>query len=49
MRHLIPLALVLAASAAAPVLAQQFKAGDIVVEKPWARATPKAPRSEAAI
>ena len=41
MRHLIPLALVLAASAAAPVLAQEFKAGDIVVEKPWARATPK--------
>jgi hypothetical protein len=26
---------------AAPVLAQEFKAGDIVVEKPWARATPK--------
>jgi periplasmic copper chaperone A len=25
----------------APVLAQEFKAGDIVVEKPWARATPK--------
>jgi copper(I)-binding protein len=24
-----------------PVLAQEFKAGDIVVEKPWARATPK--------
>jgi len=27
--------------AAAPALAQQFIAGDIVVEKPWARATPK--------
>ena len=26
---------------AAPALAQEFKAGDIVVEKPWARATPK--------
>jgi copper(I)-binding protein len=26
---------------AAPVLAQEFKAGDIVVENPWARATPK--------
>jgi copper(I)-binding protein len=41
MRHsLIPLALALALSAA-PALAQEFKAGDIVVEKPWARATPK--------
>jgi hypothetical protein len=35
------LALALAASAVVPVLAQEFKAGDIVVEKPWARATPK--------
>jgi copper(I)-binding protein len=35
-----PLALALAASAA-PAIAQEFKAGDIVVEKPWARATPK--------
>ena len=26
---------------AASALAQEFKAGDIVVEKPWARATPK--------
>ena len=26
---------------AAPALAQDFKAGDIVIEKPWARATPK--------
>ncbi len=40
MRHLIPLALALAVGAT-PVLAQDFKAGDIVVEKPWARATPK--------
>ena len=24
-----------------PALAQEFKAGDIVIEKPWARATPK--------
>jgi periplasmic copper chaperone A len=40
MRHLIPLALALVASAT-PVPAQEFKAGDIVVEKPWARATPK--------
>lgn len=42
MRHfsLLTLALSLAISAA-PALAQAFKAGDIVVEKPWARATPK--------
>ena len=26
---------------AAPAPAQEFKAGDIVIEKPWARATPK--------
>jgi periplasmic copper chaperone A len=37
---LFALALALAVSAA-PALAQEFKAGDIVVEKPWARATPK--------
>jgi hypothetical protein len=42
MKHaLFTLALALVASAAVPVLAQEFKAGDIVVEKPWARATPK--------
>jgi len=41
MRHsLFTLAFAFALSAA-PVLAQDFKAGDIVVEKPWARATPK--------
>ncbi|HTZ65963.1 MAG TPA: copper chaperone PCu(A)C [Roseiarcus sp.] len=41
MRHsLLLLALALAISAA-PALAQEFKAGDIVIEKPWARATPK--------
>jgi copper(I)-binding protein len=41
MRHsLFSLALAFALSAA-PALAQEFKAGDIVVEKPWARATPK--------
>jgi copper(I)-binding protein len=34
------LALALIAGAA-PALAQEFKAGDIVIEKPWARATPK--------
>jgi periplasmic copper chaperone A len=27
--------------AVAPTLAQEFKAGDITIEKPWARATPK--------
>ncbi len=27
--------------AAAPALAQEFKAGDITIDKPWARATPK--------
>jgi periplasmic copper chaperone A len=42
MRHLslFTLALSLAMSAA-PAPAQEFKAGDIVIEKPWARATPK--------
>ena len=42
MKHssLLPLALALAVCAA-PALAQEFKAGDIVIEKPWARATPK--------
>ena len=37
---LLSLALALAVSAA-PALAQEFTAGDIVIEKPWARATPK--------
>ena len=49
MRHsLFTLALAFAISAA-PALAQAFKAGDIVVESPWARATPKGRRSAAAI
>jgi periplasmic copper chaperone A len=34
------LAIALLASAA-PSFAEEFKAGDLVVEKPWARATPK--------
>jgi periplasmic copper chaperone A len=38
---LFGVALALAASLAAPAFAQEFKAGDIVVETPWARATPK--------
>jgi len=42
MRHFRSLAVVAAlALAATPAVAQQFKAGDIVVEQPWARATPK--------
>jgi len=41
MKHsLFTLALAFALGSA-PALAQEFKAGDIVVEKPWARATPK--------
>jgi periplasmic copper chaperone A len=41
-RHSLLFALTLTlALGAAPALAQEFKAGDIVVEKPWARATPK--------
>ena len=41
MKHsLFTLALAFAISAA-PALAQEFKVGDIVIEKPWARATPK--------
>jgi periplasmic copper chaperone A len=42
MRHSSIFALALGlAVGAAPALAQEFKAGDIVIEKPWARATPK--------
>ena len=42
MRHFSFLSLALAlAISAAPALAQEFKAGDIVIENPWARATPK--------
>ena len=42
MRHLSIFALVaLFALAAGPALAQQFVTGDITVENPWARATPK--------
>ena len=40
MHSLFPLALALAVSAA-PALAEEFKAADIVIENPWARATPK--------
>jgi copper(I)-binding protein len=40
MKHHLALALALALSAA-PTLAQESKAGDITIEKPWARATPK--------
>src|ERR1700729_2461672 len=42
MRHPSLFGLTLAfALGAAPAFAQEFKAGDVVVEKPWARATPK--------
>src|SRR5271155_3763232 len=42
MRHSSIFALTLGlAIGAAPALAQEFKAGDIVIETPWARATPK--------
>ena len=40
MRHFAFLSLALAIGAA-PALAQEFRAGDIVIENPWARATPK--------
>jgi copper(I)-binding protein len=40
MTRCIALAVALALSSA-PALAQQYKAGDITVEKPWTRATPK--------
>ena len=38
--HAIAAALALS-FAFAPALAQEFKAGDLTIEKPWARATPK--------
>ena len=42
MRHFTSLSVALAlAMSATPALAQEFKAGDIVIENPWARATPK--------
>jgi len=41
MKHSLSLWALAVALNAAPALAQEFKAGDIVVEKPWARATPK--------
>ena len=42
------LALALALSAA-PALAQEIKAGDLTIEQPWARATPKGATSAPAI
>jgi len=42
MRHFRSFALAAAlAFAAAPAVAQQFKVGDLVIEQPWTRATPK--------
>ena len=40
MRHHLALAFALALSAA-PAVAQEFKAGDITIDKAWSRATPK--------
>lgn len=42
MRHFYSFAFAAAlAFAAAPAFAQQFKVGDLVIEQPWTRATPK--------
>ena len=41
MKHHLALAFALALSAAAPAIAQEFKAGDITIDKAWSRATPK--------
>jgi periplasmic copper chaperone A len=41
MKSLFATALVLGALAAAPACAASFKAGDLTIETPWARATPK--------
>ena len=40
MTHVLALSLLMALGAA-PAIAQQFKAGDIVIDKAWSRATPK--------
>ena len=40
MKHRLALAFALALSAA-PAIAQEFKAGDITIDKAWSRATPK--------
>ena len=37
----LALALLIGAAGAAPAFAQEAKPGDIVIQKPWARATPK--------
>ena len=39
--RLFSLVAAFATLAALPALAQEFKAGDITIEKPWSRATPK--------
>ena len=41
MKHSVFSLMLALIGAAAPAFAQEFKAGDIVIEKPWARATPK--------
>ena len=40
MKHLLALSLLIALGGA-PAFAQEFKAGDIVIDKAWSRATPK--------
>ena len=40
-RSILAIVALSAAAIASPVLAQDFKSGDIVIEKPFARATPK--------
>jgi copper(I)-binding protein len=40
MKHHLAIAFALALSAA-PAIAQEFKAGDITIDNPWSRATPK--------
>ena len=40
MKHVLALSLLMALGAA-PAIAQQFKAGDVVIDKAWSRATPK--------
>ena len=41
MNRLQTLALTLALAGAAPALSQEFKAGDVTIDKAWAHATPK--------
>ena len=42
LRHLRGLAVALAVSVSLPAIAQEFRAGDLRIERPWSRATPPA-------